>query len=384
MKKAVVAFLILGAALAVGYTQGTFDRFLGDKGSVEGKTPAAPIPAPSDPDGFYAAGSYGTAASLLNLKSASGKPLTEDELLLLARCTMAMNDTKAEKETWQRILRERAGSPAAGEALWALASIAKRENHSEEAIGYCMEALKKYPNTKGGARAAIDLGDYYASKGDKVKARRAYSTAMIAASPSERARIKKVLTEWNRGQPLAGFAVEEAEIYTVNPGDSLARIARRYRTTIGMIKTVNRLEGDIIHPGAQLKIIKGEVRVEVVKSTFTLAVFIDGVWVRDYLVGIGKNDKTPEGEFEIANRIENPPWFWKGEVIQPEDPRNILGSRWMGFKNKPGLTGFGIHGTTQSDSVPGAVSRGCIRMRNEDVEELFDMVPLGTRVIIRK
>ncbi|MHC4601108.1 MAG: L,D-transpeptidase family protein [Planctomycetota bacterium] len=384
MKKALIAFVVLGIALAVGYSQGVFDRFLGDKGSAEGMTPVNPLPSPSDPDGFYAAGSYETAASLLNLKSASGKPLTDDELLMLARCHQALDDRKAEKETWQRILRECTGSSAAGEALWGLASIAKRENRPEEALRYCTEALNKYPDTQGGARAAVDLGDYYTAKGDKVKARRAYSAAMVAANPSEKARLKKILTGWNGGRLLAGFTEDEAEVYTVKPGDSLARIARRFRTTIGLIKTVNRLEGDIIHPGQQLKIIKGVMRVEVVKSTFTLSVFIDGAWVRDYLVGIGKNDKTPEGEFEIANRIENPNWCWKGEFIQPGDPRNILGTRWMGFKNKPGLTGFGIHGTTEPDSVPGAVSRGCLRMRNEDVEELFDLVPLGTKVFIRK
>ncbi|MHC5081892.1 MAG: L,D-transpeptidase, partial [Planctomycetota bacterium] len=87
---------------------------------------------------------------------------------------------------------------------------------------------------------------------------------------------------------------------------------------------------------------------------------------------------------EIANRIIDPPWFWKGEVIPAGDPKNILGTRWMGFKNKPGLTGFGIHGTTEPESVPGAVSRGCIRMKNPEVEELFRMVPLGSKVIIRK
>ncbi|MHC4779040.1 MAG: L,D-transpeptidase family protein [Planctomycetota bacterium] len=384
MRKALVAFIVLGAGLAIGYTQGIFDEVLGEKNTAEGKTPAAAGTLPTDPAGLFMVGQFDSALLLLSSKADSGAPLSDAELVLVAKCHQERGDGVAEKKAWQEILRQRSGSDVAGEALWGLASLAKRENRPDEALSYCLEALKKYPGTKGGARAALELGDYYASKGDKIAARKAYSAAMLAANPAEKDRIKKVLTEWNKGFPLAGFSEEQAEIYNVQPGDSLARIARRFNTTVGMIKTVNRLEGNIIHPGQELKIIKGDVRLDVVKSSFTLSVYIDGMWVKEYLVGIGKNDKTPEGEFVIANRLENPPWYWKGEVIQPGDPRNILGTRWMGFKNKPGLTGFGIHGTTQPDSVPGAVSRGCLRMRNHEVEELFDMVPLGTRVFIHK
>ena len=111
--------------------------------------------------------------------------------------------------------------------------------------------------------------------------------------------------------------------------------------------------------------------------------FVGGIWFRDYEVGIGKNDSTPEGSFEITTKIENPPWHWQGRVIPPEDQENILGTRWMGFKNKPGLSGYGIHGTRDPSSVPGAVSSGCIRMRNGDVESLFELVPHGAVVTIR-
>jgi lipoprotein-anchoring transpeptidase ErfK/SrfK len=48
-------------------------------------------------------------------------------------------------------------------------------------------------------------------------------------------------------------------------------------------------------------------------------------------------------------------------------------------------SGYGIHGTTQPNSVGTPASQGCIRMRNEDVEELFDIIPdILVEVLIRK
>ena len=52
------------------------------------------------------------------------------------------------------------------------------------------------------------------------------------------------------------------------------------------------------------------------------------------------------------------------------------------MKGSPEHSGYGIHGTTRPDTVPGPTSAGCVRMINTDVEELFEWVPLGTKIII--
>ena len=63
---------------------------------------------------------------------------------------------------------------------------------------------------------------------------------------------------------------------------------------------------------------------------------------------------------------------------------NLLGTRWMALESAdhPELTGFGIHGTWERDSIGSESSAGCIRMLNEEVEELFDLVPRKTIVTI--
>ena len=56
----------------------------------------------------------------------------------------------------------------------------------------------------------------------------------------------------------------------------------------------------------------------------------------------------------------------------------------MGFSNEHGKTGFGIHGTIDPESIGRAESAGCVRMNKDDVEELFDLVPQGSEVVIRR
>ena len=65
-------------------------------------------------------------------------------------------------------------------------------------------------------------------------------------------------------------------------------------------------------------------------------------------------------------------------VVPPDSPKNILGSRWMGISEP----GYGIHGTRDPDSIGQAVTAGCVRMLNEDVEELYAIVPIGTEIAI--
>ncbi|MHA7962664.1 L,D-transpeptidase [Paenibacillus sp. CAU 1782] len=103
-------------------------------------------------------------------------------------------------------------------------------------------------------------------------------------------------------------------------------------------------------------------------SNHTLAVVQNDLVIRSYKVGLG-GDRTPEGTFYIGEKVRDP---------QSED-EGIFGTRGMTLSN----TLYAIHGTNKPDSIGKDESLGCIRMYNEDVEELFDMVPLGTTVKIK-
>lgn len=135
---------------------------------------------------------------------------------------------------------------------------------------------------------------------------------------------------------------------------------------------------------------------------FTLYLFEDGRLIRTYPVGIGRRistfssgksvvTETPVGEFRVVRKDRRPYWYppewlkrergWSNDYRVPPGPENPLGTRWIAIW-RPGFDGYGIHGTKEPASVGRTESLGCIRMHNEHVEELFELVSVGTPVRI--
>ena len=92
-----------------------------------------------------------------------------------------------------------------------------------------------------------------------------------------------------------------------------------------------------------------------------------------YPVAVGAPvSPSPVGTFSVVNRVSNPSYYKRGKVVSP-GARNPVGTRWIGLSAK----GYGIHGTDQPRSIGFAKSHGCIRLRNEDVERLFEQLRAG-------
>jgi lipoprotein-anchoring transpeptidase ErfK/SrfK len=109
-----------------------------------------------------------------------------------------------------------------------------------------------------------------------------------------------------------------------------------------------------------------------------LALVENGQTVKIYPTAVGANrSPSPSGEFRIMNRVERPTWYGPKQVIGP-GRANPLGTRWLGLSVK----GYGIHGTNRPSSIGHNASHGCIRMRNADVEDLFQRVRVGDPVIL--
>lgn len=98
-----------------------------------------------------------------------------------------------------------------------------------------------------------------------------------------------------------------------------------------------------------------------------LEFYEDGRLIRHYPVAVGKSSTpTPLGRYTV--------------VTKTMSPGGVFGSRWLGLS----LPGYGIHGTNNPSSIGQAVSKGCIRMHNSDVESLFQRTEVGTPVTIYK
>ncbi len=238
-------------------------------------------------------------------------------------------------------------------------------------------AIKNQPtaSTSGLFEAAKDSD----LKGDLLATKKSYQRVLSITSDN------KIITKAQDGLYRVNMRIifspletDQTLIYEVAPKDSLHNISKKFSTTVALIKKSNNLASDTIRPGQLLRIWKGKFSCIVDKSQNILTLKSDDEVVKVYRVATGKNNSTPVGTFTITSRLENPVWYKQGAVVLPGSPDNILGSRWLGFS----LADYGIHGTTDPASIGQQVTAGCVRMSNPDVEELFDLLPLGTEVMI--
>ena len=162
--------------------------------------------------------------------------------------------------------------------------------------------------------------------------------------------------------------------HTVKSGQSLWDFAAE-NTTIRAVQISNKIpiESSVIHVNQILTFFGGQWEIKASKSNYALQLLLDGKLFRFYKIGIGKDNRTPVGEFFISGKKREP--SWKGYPFG--HPENVLGTRWMRLtKISDGSNeGYGIHGTSEPESIGTASSLGCIRMKNEDVEELFNFIP---------
>jgi hypothetical protein len=178
--------------------------------------------------------------------------------------------------------------------------------------------------------------------------------------------------------------------YVPKRGDSLSVLCSKVfpqwgtKVSPGFLVELNKLgSATNLRAGVAIRVPLGEPRIVIVKSEFRLYFLFAGGYVQDFPVGLGREGTTPEGNFVIDEMIRNPDWHPRAGVIIPfGDPKNILGTRWLAFKDTPEHQGFGIHGTTEPGSIGKEASSGCVRMLREDVERLFEWTPRGASVTI--
>jgi L,D-transpeptidase ErfK/SrfK len=111
-----------------------------------------------------------------------------------------------------------------------------------------------------------------------------------------------------------------------------------------------------------------------------LALVEDDRVIRVYPIAVGApSSPSPTGAYTIAQRVTLPTWYGPHHTVIGPGKANPVGTRWLGLS----LKGYGIHGTNSPASIGHNASHGCIRMRNRDVEELFDLVSIGAVVELR-
>ncbi len=175
---------------------------------------------------------------------------------------------------------------------------------------------------------------------------------------------------------------EGDQIYELQKGDSIYGIARKFKTPQEVIMRVNGITNPSrLSIGQRLKIPSFDFSIIVDKSTNTMTLLNHGRFFKRYQVRTGKVDYlTPAGDYKVNNKKKDPEWNdpKTGKRFAAGDAGNELGTRWLGFQG----ANLGIHGTIHPETIGTYASNGCVGMLKEDIEELFDLVPVGTPIKI--
>lgn len=230
---------------------------------------------------------------------------------------------------------------------------------------------------------------------DVIEARNRLNKLLQAQiTPGQRQTIKdemaKLSKDWLFG-PAAFPGDMLCDTYTVKRGDLLDILGRRMKIPHEILMQINNISRpQALQAGRALKMIHGPFNVKVSRSTFTLDLYLQDMYVRSFKVGLGKSGfETPLGHWHVqqGGKLVKPTWTDpdSGRQYKSTDPDYPLGARWIGLEGVDGAargrTGFAIHGTKDPDQIGTAGSRGCIRMYNDDVMLMYNLlVPLYSEV----
>ena len=263
--------------------------------------------------------------------------------------------------------------------LLVQADAAMKESRWPDGQARLEQLLTGFPHSPLVPSALLKLGQVHEAQQHLVEARTTYQKLLDQFHDSPlAAETQAHLGQVNIALLLSSTVTDLDTVHEVQPGETLGKIASAGGTTVEFLKKSNHLSNDVIRPGQKLKVPKAHFSIVVDKSQNRLLLTENNRFMKTYTVATGKDNSTPVGTFKIINKIINPVWYKQGAVVPPNSPENILGTRWMGIDKQ----GFGIHGNVNPTALGKQVTAGCVRMNNGDVEELFDIVPLGTDVTI--
>ena len=263
------------------------------------------------------------------------------------------------------------GGPAAGVAAPPSTGPAATSSGAQTTISSALAALESRP----------------------VESREVLTRALNAAdvSAADQQRIRDALSTTSETLVFGPAIVPDdpyAIAYTVQDGDLLQKIVKKHSLQVDwrFISRINNADPKRIRVGQRLKLITGPFHCIVDKSDFRLDLYLgDGsqqVYVRSFRVGLGEFNSTPEGLFRVkpGSKAINPAWAnpRTGETFEPNDPDNPIGEHWIGLEAVDealqDVIGYGIHGTIEPDSIGREKSMGCIRLHDDDVALLYEVL----------
>lgn len=192
-----------------------------------------------------------------------------------------------------------------------------------------------------------------------------------ALSPEESRRVAEMLDY------LAGAVVYSREHcleppHTVRPGERLDQIAAQYGVSPELLAKINGLPGGAdLTPGIQLKVVRGPFGALVDKSRRQLSVFLGPLYAGSFNIGFGQDRPPVDGQFSIIEKT----------AFQPP-PGAMPPSGAVSHQLNLG-SGMSLHTDGGEAPLDNDRARGCIRLQSAQSSDVYDILSVGSQVIVR-
>lgn len=257
-----------------------------------------------------------------------------------------------------------AGSTNLAAATPSIAAQPTASTTSPSALIPSMEKVQAYLNQSKFAEAHEELSQWFDNS---------------QLSDVEQRRVQETLDQ------LAGVVVYSRQHlleppHTVAQGETLQAVADRYQVPVELLSKINGIADPLYLPaGTQLKVVKGPFDALIDKSRGSLTLFVgDGLYAGSFPIGFGRDLTLPDGNYTVQAKLMNPTFQAADGMIAADDPRNPLGERWLDLGNRQGL-----HGTNDPASLASGAARGYLILGPRDSEDVYDILSVGSKVMIR-
>lgn len=292
----------------------------------------------------------------------------------------ATKGCEAVEEAWRRVLR--AGNAERSlEATMRLGECAAKAGNHAAAIGYYTPILNAFPRTRWTPLAALAAGSIAEETKRQSDAVRYYTLALEPPATPQEAR--DAATRIGKINFSHVFNTSRTT-HQVRRNEILMTIAAQYGVSTASLMASNPW----LRKPSQLQI--GD-RVVIPPKQFSVVVSLDdrllyvlyrGKVIKPFPVAVGTDaTKTPTGAFILTRKEKNPTQIpTGGSPVASNDVRKIVGTRWLEFD----LRGYGIQGGGSLDTLASASTNGTIQMTNEDIEEVYELLPMDAPIRIEK
>ena len=183
--------------------------------------------------------------------------------------------------------------------------------------------------------------------------------------------------------------------YFTRPGETIEKVAQQYNVPWQLLARINGLmppaaanteqatKDQPLPAGMELKVVRGpfDAVIRLDRKELTLRVPIRPglyLYAGRFPIGVGRDQPKLDGEYTVQNKTLNPAYYaLDGTTIQPGDPRNPLRDAWIGLSDR-----IGIHGAADPQAIGRDDNRGTICVGQRDLQDLYGILSVGSRVTI--